>query len=249
MTNSDIVAKIGSSQVTCEHGIDQEAIDYMAAGLAETYANENLVVVTSGAVAAGRIQAEQLGVDTSEYSYVTLAQLGVSSVMRAWEVAFAKVGRTAGGLLVTHHEIDDWDEGRYFKDALDLAKRQKVISVVNANDSLSNDEVLEDNDWLASHIARSIHADELTLFTKRGGIIDDHDNLIDCVDLGNKEAVRTMLVHRAAKKADQKKVGDGKGGMIKKFDAGWKAAEAGVHTKIAAINANMTGDKITKLVA
>lgn len=249
MNEKLVVVKFGSELVADGDGIDHKTIDRYAARLAKTYKDDDLIIVTSGAVAAGIARETKKGRSTERYDDVTLAQLGSASIMRAWEEGFDRVDMSAGGLLVTHHEMDQ-AEGPSFLRALTLARERRVVSVLNENDALSDDELMElacggDNDGLASHVARAAGASALILFTKRGGVTDEQGKLITQVNSTNVDNVRIMLSERAA---ISKTRGSGRGGIIKKFDAAVAAANTGISVKIAAINSDMTGERVTEFV-
>lgn len=244
--NNITVVKFGSELVAAEEGISEEKIGEYAEGLVGSYIDDGLVVVTSGAVLAGRSRVLERGDDPARFNDVTLAQLGSASIMSAWERAFAENDVLAGGLLTTHHEIEDSAEGPYLFRAIDFAKASGVACIINENDALSDRELMklahcEDNDGLASHIATSIGARSLKIFTKMGGIIDDDGELIEEVNMQNHASVSAKLQKR------YRKPGNGRGGIGAKLDATWKAARAGVDSSIAKPNKDMTGDYVTRV--
>lgn len=246
--NNFKVVKFGSELIAGRDGINSELIEFYARGLSRHNA-DGLVVITSGAVAAGAARLVKSRKDLSGYKDATLAQLGCASVMRAWEIAFDKVGLAAGGLLVTHNELDS-KNGEKFIDNIKSAANRGVISIINENDALSNRELMElacggDNDGLAGHVARAINAKSLVLFTQNGGIYDNDAELIKLVDESNRLDIQNML---SARSNEQKNRGIGRGGIIKKFMAADESAKFGVVTKIAAVNADMTGDKVTEFM-
>lgn len=254
MTKSIKVVKFGSELVVDHQGIAREAIEQYATGLViNSQAEEGLVVVTSGAVAAGKRRLEVSGKSADDgWDKVTLAQLGATSIMNAWEMAFDDVGIYAGGLFATHHEIEDRSEGPSLIRAMKLALSRGVVSIVNENDALSDIELMKlacggDNDGLASHIAKAIGADVLQLFTKKGGIVDDNGELIEEVNSNNHEQIYSMLRERELSKgAEYTSVG--RGGILSKIEAGWSAAQAGIDVRIAATNHDMTGEMVTNIV-
>lgn len=253
MQENITVAKFGSELLVSDKGVDHDRINLYASGLAETHGKDGLVVVTSGAVAAGRMRLEQQGTDASDWSEVTLAQLGSASITHAWEHAFDRAGMNAGGLLTTHHEIEDKTEGPSLLRAMRLAIERRVVSIVNENDALSNTELMKlacggDNDGLASHVSRAIGADTLKLFTKRGGVVDDAGTLIEEVNQKNYAEVRLMLDERVHGSTRTGSSGNGRGGMMSKLEAGWLAAQDGITTYISATNHDMTGDFTTRVV-
>lgn len=252
MSKEFAVVKFGSELVANGNGVIQDALDGYAAGLAGAYRDTNLIVITSGAILTGYALAEAWGRDMREFEDVTSAQLGGNIVMTGWCDAFARVNVLAGSSFITHRELSDTSEGPYFKHTLELAGRRGIVSVVNANDAAGGEETNKDNDELAVRIARAVGASSLTLFTGKGGIVDDTGSLIKEINAATVDAVRVMLVRRAeahrAAAADKSKNGRGRGGIESKFKAAWEAACAGIPARIAAVNKDMTGAEVTEFV-
>jgi glutamate 5-kinase len=244
------VVKFGSELVTKEDGVHLANLEMYTRLLNKEFGNEGLVVITSGAVKAGRIKVERAGGDASLFSEPTLSQLGGNVVMGGWENAFECEDRLAGGLLVTHNELDDSKEGPLFEEALQFALDKKVVSIVNANDALSRTELMalasaSDNDGLAVHIATALKADKLCIYTANGGIADDNGNLIDIVNNSNVKEVYEMLKSRTI---NDRELGDGRGGILEKFRAAVRAAEAGIESSIEMISTDAKKRKTTQFV-
>lgn len=236
-----MVVKFGSDLVANEDGVMQDTLNMYAKGLS---AERKLIVVSSGAVATGRQRwHEQYG--NTEVDLRILAMLGSGGITAAWQEAFAKQNLLAGQLLVTHHEIEDGEEGQEFTDTLHANSVAGTVPIVNENDALSNTELMKlatggDNDGLAAHIATAIDARELRIFTKKGGIVDDMGNFITQIDEDNYQNIATMLDARTIKKN-----GNGRGGMASKLAAAWRAADTCSRVVIAAPNDKMDGEKQT----
>ena len=242
MSEQSLVVKFGSDLVTNEQGVMKDALDEYANGLSAE--RRKLIVVTSGAVAMGRQLWHERNAE-AEVDLRVLATLGSAGITAAWQEAFAKQEILAGQLLVTHHEIDVGEEGYAFVDTLKAEGAAGVVPVVNENDALSNTELMKlatggDNDGLAACIAAAISAEELRIFTKKGGIVDDDDTLIKQVDENNYEEVAVMLDRRAIRRNS-----NGRGGMASKLAAAWRAADTCSRVIIAAPNKAMNGEKPT----
>jgi glutamate 5-kinase len=246
------VVKLGSELVSGEFGVEQEVIDGYAAGLVETYGSSGLVVVTSGAVKAGRaIVRAVYGKEVENFEEPTLAQIGNVAVMASWQVGFGVQGVLAGEILTTHQEIEDLTEGPVLVETLMMAADRGVVSIVNNNDANSRDELEsfhqgKDNDRMGLHLALAIGASLLGIFTKDGGVFDDDGKLIEEINQSNYDDVMFMLVSRESRGEG---ISDGgKGGIISKVRNSWEAARAGVPSFIAAPNEDMTGKNVTRFV-
>ncbi len=245
------VVKFGSEIVCGKEGIDQSLIDSYVDGLIQTYDTQGLVVVTSGAVRTGKALLTERGVELEAFTEPTLAQIGNTAVMHAWYSAFEKHGVIAGGLLVTHHEIEDHEEGPIFVDTINKGVEAGIVSVVNANDPVSREELDNfewggDNDRLSVYIAKAVGARTLGIFTKIGGVIDDDGDLIEEIGPHNHDKITEMLLMRSSRGlADDDQ---GRGGIVSKFQSAYDAFLDGIATFIAAPNQDMTGDNVTRFV-
>ncbi len=246
-------AKFGTDLVVNEQGVDREAIRSHATELRDDYGVEGLIIVTSGAVAAGRLRVESWGDDVSRYRLKTLAQLGHASITRAWEEECEEIGVRAGGLLTTHNEIDDRLEGPVLLDSVRESAKIGVVSIVNENDALSVVELMKlltggENDGLAAHIAIAFGCARLRLFTKSGGILDDNGCLVDTVTDTNYFSTYRMLYRRAQDKQKTKVIGNGRGGAHTKLKWAKRAANHGIDTEILRPRNRGSDQSITKVV-
>src|SRR5262245_12456124 len=168
-----VVAKLGSSIVAGEEGaLRTEVLDRVCAQVAELHAGgENVVMVTSGAIARG-IRMMDLGRRPSAIDELQAASaVGQGSLFRAYEerlaagdVHAAQVLLTASDLqLRTHYLNARWTLGRL----LDW----RVVPVVNENDTTATDEItFGDNDFLAAQVAIMLEARLLVLLTDQTGL-------------------------------------------------------------------------------
>lgn len=233
MEKEIIVAKYGSSCVANELGIVAENIDFYASQLAIEADKYGLVVVTSGAVAVGKVLYAQKKPDktTSDRVY---AQIGAHQVVNAWRESFDRFDIPVAGLQVTHREIDDIEEGGEFKAAIEENITSGVITVLNENDALSNIELAKlayggDNDGLAAHTAITLGAKKLYLMTDQRGIRRSDTNRTGIRFVAaNERSQRAIFNH-----IDDVNEGAGRGGMASKGRAAIEAANAGVTVYIA----------------
>lgn len=255
MKSIENVAKFGSNLVTNEQGIDRNAIAGYVAGFYDSgMTKEGLVVVTSGAVAAGRQRAKRL-FDEEKRNSLTLKQeagLGAVAMFSIWEQLFDDYGVAAMSAGVTHHQLAgrrlrdrvfNRQEKLGFRDTLLENGRMGIVTIINEADMQSNVELMKlcfggDNDGLSSHLAQTVDAGSLTVFASIGGIFDENKQLITVVDDSNIADVREIAAGR-----DTSSVG--RGGLTTKIDACWEAAQAGVHTRIAGVNESMSGADVT----
>ncbi len=222
------VLKVGSSLLAAPGG---GLTPRFALGLAQfvsshIQAGREIVVVSSGAVAAGRAilpRAETTGAAMAMRQ--ALAALGQAQLIGLWQRFFE---RPVAQVLLTH---DDLRNRRRFLNAratlLELL-RLGALPVINENDTVSVDELkLGDNDNLAAHVAALIDADVLF-------IASDVAGLFSADPRGNPAAMPIDEVVQVTPEILALAGGSGStvgtGGMRTKLEAAAKAASAGIET-------------------
>lgn len=169
-----VVVKLGSGTVTDPGGgLRLSTIRALAAQLSSALAADGVsfVVVTSGAIAAGR---EKLGM-TERPRTVSLKQaaaaVGQTSLMRAYERAFEKRGRHVAQLLLTHDDFESRERYVNARNTLLALLARGIVPIVNENDTVATEEIrLGDNDHLATLVTQMIGADLLILLTDSDGL-------------------------------------------------------------------------------
>ncbi len=99
-----LVVKVGSAVLSDLNGLRLETIDQLAEQIEAIIRNgREVVLVTSGAIAAGRARLRNLGASMGERQ--AAAATGQIELMRQWAKAFDSRGRTVAQLLLTHHDL------------------------------------------------------------------------------------------------------------------------------------------------
>ncbi len=169
-----VVVKLGSGTVTDPGaGLRLPTIRALAAQLSNALAADGVsfVVVTSGAIAAGR---EKLGMAERPRT-VSLKQaaaaVGQTSLMRAYERAFERRGRHVAQLLLTHDDFESRERYVNARNTLLALLARGIVPIVNENDTVATEEIgLGDNDHLATLVTQMIGADLLILLTDSDGL-------------------------------------------------------------------------------
>lgn len=228
-----IVAKIGTASITDEHGvIDVRAIARLADEIAVLRARDHdVVVVSSGAVAAG---VAAIGLDARPTDMQTLqavSAVGQSRLVEAYNVEFARHGLVGAQLLVDPLDFVERRQYVHLRATVQRLLELGVVPVVNENDAIANDELrYGDNDRIAALIANSIGADVLVLLTDMDGVFtadprrDSTATLIPFVRSGDPLLAVT---------ADSTGSGRGSGGMASKLTAAKMASWSGIRSVIA----------------
>ena len=228
-----LVVKVGSSSLATATGIDGRAVDALVDRLAARRAlgeDRRLVVVTSGAIAAGlpvlgmaRRPADLAGLQAA-------ASVGQGRLMACWSASFARHDLVAGQVLL---DLDDLVRRNHYLNARSTLARLVglgAVPVVNENDTVATDEIrFGDNDRLAAFVAHLVGASALVLLTDVDGLYDRPPS--------RPGARRIPLVDgTAGLEADLGSAGSavGTGGMRTKVDAATIAADAAVPTLVTA---------------
>lgn len=168
-----IVVKIGSSSLTAEEGgLRREQIEYFAAELsALAGAGEQVVLATSGAVAAGFAQLGYAKRPKLTHEKQASAAVGQALLMQAYQESFARHERVAAQVLLTRSDFSDRRRMRNASATLEELLGRGVIPIINENDTVSIDELkFGDNDKLSALVANLVQARTLVICTDMNGL-------------------------------------------------------------------------------
>ena len=231
-----IVAKFGTNLLT---GGTSHLNRPVMSGLVSQIANlrgqgRDLLVVSSGAIAAGR---DKLGLTRRvrgiPYRQV-LAAAGQPRLMNIYEGLFGEHGLTVAQALLTRADLADRAGYLNARNTLLALIELGVICIVNENDVVAVDEIegarFGDNDNLSAMAANLIDADLLVMLGDVGGLYtadpnhDPNARLIPEVVRVNAE-IESLAADTAGP--------SGTGGMITKLEAARLATASGVTVVIA----------------
>ncbi len=229
-----LVVKVGSSLLVGEDGTANGAwIADLAADIARLRARgQQVLVVSSGAVALGRRRLALPRRKLTLAEKQAAAAAGQSALMRAWEEALEPKGAVAAQVLLTRDDTETrrrWLNARATVETLlDLG----VVPVVNENDTVVTEELrVGDNDRLAARVAQMIGADVLVL-------LSDIDGLYTADPRSNPKAEHLAQVTHLTPEIEamaggsNAAAGVGVGGMATKLAAARIASAAGCATVI-----------------
>lgn len=168
-----IVVKIGSSALT--QGTTRLSRRYMLSlvqQLAELRdAGKQVILVSSGAIAAGRELLHSLTETPSIPTKQMLSSLGQAKLMQTWSELFALFEIHVGQILLTR---DDFSVRKRYLNARDTFTHlleHRFLPIVNENDTIATKEIrVGDNDNLAALVATLIGADLMILLTDQKGL-------------------------------------------------------------------------------
>jgi glutamate 5-kinase len=231
-----IVIKLGTNLLTggvgkLDHNVMSALVAQMAA-IADR--GGEIVVVTSGAIAAGK---EKLGIYKKNRDIPfkqVLASVGQSRLMNVYDGLFAAHNLTVAQALLTRRDLTDRSGYLNARNTLLALMELRVVTIVNENDVVAVDEIQEakfgDNDNLSAMVANLVDADLLL-------ILSDIDGLYTANPRNDPAATLIPVVERVTSEIESLAGGAGSdagtGGMITKIEAAKLATASGVRVVIA----------------
>ena len=232
-----IVFKVGSAVITDDQGLSLDVIDRLADQIAAVSRlpggeRRRIVLVTSGAVSAGRSVCRERGVEQDSHGMSArqaFAAIGQGRLVRAWDDAFRKRGLSTALILLTRDDIRSRERLLNIRNTFAELLSWGVVPIVNENDTVSIRELkFGDNDTLASLLVNLVGAELYVSVTTAPGVYDRNPSEpgaaimesipnVFALNLGTLCGGKTTL---------------GTGGMYSKLLAARRAAQLGVPTYI-----------------
>jgi glutamate 5-kinase len=230
-----IVVKVGSRVLTGADGLlDAGRIESLGRQIAAVgQSGRQVVLVSSGAVAAGMGRLGLAKRPTELAHLQAVAAVGQSCLIEAWERALRGHGRHVAQVLLVAEDLSDRARHLNIRNTLRTILEYGAVPVINENDTVSTVELrtsFGDNDQLAARVASLLGANLLVLLSDVAGLFDRHPeepgatvvSRVDRID-GSIEAL-----------ARDRPGGLSKGGMASKLAAADIVTEVGGHCVIAA---------------
>ncbi|WEG13174.1 glutamate 5-kinase [Pullulanibacillus sp. KACC 23026] len=173
MGRQRIVVKIGSSSLTDEHGqlSESKLTEHVAALSALRKAGHELLLITSGAVAAGFSALGYPSRPVTISGKQAAAAVGQSLLMQHYSDQFRSHGLLTAQLLLTRHDFSIQDQYTNAFNTLSELLRRGVVPIINENDSVAIEELtFGDNDRLSALVSGLVHADWLIILTDINGL-------------------------------------------------------------------------------
>ncbi len=230
-----IVVKVGTSVLTDTRnkgGLNLPAMSDLTRQICQLRQDDKIEVllVTSGAIAAGRQELNQAGqspVERDIPSRQALAAIGQSRLMHTYGQLFECRGVRVAQALLTINDLADRQSYLNVRNTLMALLDLAVVPILNENDVVAVDEIGEvfgDNDRLSALVANLIDADLLVILTDTNGLyttdphLDPSASLIPVVEQVNENIQVVAGRHRNPW---------ARGGMPTKIDAARLVTSAG----------------------
>lgn len=224
-----IVIKIGSSSLTHpETGeLNLLKIEKLVRVLCDLKgAGKDVVLVSSGAVAAGRQALGRIGRPGTLAEKQAYAAVGQARLMMVYQRIFSEYNHIAAQVLLTKdtmtNEVSRYNAQNTFDELLALG----VVPIVNENDTVSTHEIqFGDNDRLSAIVAALISADLLILLSDIDGLYTDDPHVnpeARFIDVVEEITPELMAMGKDTAGSDV-----GTGGMAAKLEAARIATDSG----------------------
>lgn len=166
-----IVLKVGSAILKNDSSFNE-----IAKFCSEQISTGNkIIIVTSGAIMHGKslpINIEKK--DSNEYKQAFSA-LGQMGLLEKYKKAFLPYYIPIAQILLTNEDFDNSLRYKNILNTLTVLTAEKVVAIINENDTISTDEItFGDNDFLSIKVASLFNADLVIMLSDGGGI--KHNN-------------------------------------------------------------------------
>lgn len=230
-----IVIKIGSSSLTHPETGDLNLgkIEKLVRAISDLKGRgKDVVLVSSGAIAAGRQALNHSQKPDTVAKKQAFAAVGQARLMMVYQRMFAEYNQVAAQILMTKSTMLNDIARNNAKNTFEELLKLHTVPIVNENDTISTSEIrFGDNDRLSATVAALIHADLLILLSDIDGLYSDDPRK-------NPDAKFIALVPEITEELLQMGKGSagsdvGTGGMSAKLAAAQIATDSGSDMVIA----------------
>lgn len=151
--------------------IAKERMLNLVSFIAEARKKYELILVSSGAVAAGYTA---LKLDRSkQISKKVLASVGQPILMSSYKDKFDIYDVDTSQILLTEDDFDSRVHTKIFQQIINTTLSHNILPIVNENDiSTTADQLFGDNDQLSAHVAHYTNSDMLIILSDIDGYYD-----------------------------------------------------------------------------
>jgi glutamate 5-kinase len=202
--------------------VNEQTLEKIAAQVATLQPNYHIVLVSSGAVAAGKSVIKNYKGTLSERK--AAAAIGNPLLIAKYNHYFQKYGIAIAQSLCERHHFSQREQFLQLKETYQELWKNGVIPIANENDVVSNVELkFSDNDELATLIATGFGAEKLLISTSVGGLLDTNGEIIRHVQKIDSDILSVVSSDTSS---------TGLGGMISKLTFTRLASRLGIKVVI-----------------
>ncbi|MBU0674555.1 MAG: glutamate 5-kinase [Proteobacteria bacterium] len=221
-----VVVKVGSAVLTGSTGLNTEVMTNLARQLS-ALRNDGLevILVSSGAVAAGRRKLALGDRSISLKEKQAVAAAGQSHLMRVYEDIFGQFDQKIAQVLLTRDDLSHRSRYLNVRNTLFTLLQWGLIPVINENDTVSVEELrFGDNDTLGAMITNLTEADLFLCLTDVAGLYTGNPSQDpSAVRLSTVDRVTTVVEAMAGNVQSAL----GTGGMQSKIKAARMVSDSG----------------------
>ncbi|MZG31211.1 MAG: glutamate 5-kinase [Nitrospinae bacterium] len=177
-----VVVKIGSSVISnrdkgrssLECGLSKDWVRHYARKIKFIRdKGYNVVLVSSGAIMAGRERLEFGRADLTVPEKQACAAIGQSFLMHTYEKAFERKELKVAQILLSHEDLKNRTRYLNAKHTIEALLEKGVVPIINENDSVTVEEIkIGDNDTLSATVACLVDAQLLIILSDVEGLFD-----------------------------------------------------------------------------
>lgn len=235
MKNRRIVVKVGTSTLTNELGNSNlYTMERLAMALADVQNMGNeVILVSSGAIAVGTNKMHLPERPKSMRMKQAAAAVGQCENMFLYDKFFGYYNKTVAQILLNAEDISQEVKKENLTNTFNALLEQKIIPIVNENDSVSyteiesEDRLFGDNDMLSAVVAVLCQADLLIILSDIDGFFDRDPRLYKDAKLIDRIETIDESVYELAGGAGSRR---GTGGMRTKLGAADLCTSQGIDT-------------------
>jgi len=166
-----IVLKVGSAVLTQDGKIAHKRLDNLVSFIIELKQKFEVILVSSGAVAAGYTMLQLDKNDLTNKQ--TLASLGQPLLINIYATEFKKYDILCSQVLLEATIFNDNKRLKHAKETINNLLKNNIVPIINENDVTAVDElVFGDNDQLSAYVSHYFDAQLLTILTDIDGYYD-----------------------------------------------------------------------------
>lgn len=186
MTRPILVLKLGSASITTNGEIDELIIADITRQVAELAPHYHMILVSSGAVAAGKKYIKSYRGKISERK--AAASIGNPLLLNTYSKHFAPHNIAIAQSLCERQHFSNRKQFLQLKETYEELWRNDIIPIANENDVVSDLELkFSDNDELATLLGVGFGASLILLGTSVPGVLDKDGNVIKKIELINND--------------------------------------------------------------
>lgn len=203
-----LILKFGTASITQKNGEpDETIIADIARQVAILHADYQIVMVSSGAVGAGKHFIKNYSGEIAERK--AAAAIGNPLLLNIYSKYFSQYGIQIAQSLCERQHFGNREQFLQLKETYQELWENDIIPIANENDVVSNRELkFSDNDELATLIATGFGAETLMICTSVGGLLDKDKNIIRKIENIDNQVLGLV---------DNSKSALGSGGMASKL--------------------------------